>query len=223
MKSGLKAEFEERGYVVLKGLYPAEEMDGWKSRIRKKLVEKGWDRNPSGVSVWMLNDVDDFFLGKLTDPRLAEALKAILGPAVEFLSVKPVYKDQTTRFGSPWHQDWWYWRGSHKISVWIAVDRATRANGCLMMIPGSHGEILEGSKAEAAAVFNKRIDESKVNLAAAVSLEVEPGDAVIFHDLTLHASHPNDAGEDRWSFIATYRDGGEPDASTVWKEGLRLS
>jgi len=222
MDNQLKTEFEEKGYLILKGLYPAEEMAEWKARIRRKLEAKGWDHNPSGVSVWMLEDVDDFFLGKLTDRRLVKSLNAVIGPEIEFLSVKPVYKDRTTSFGSPWHQDWWYWRGSHKVSAWIALDRATQANGCLMIIPGSHGEILEASETKEEQGFDKRIDVSKVNLAASVSLEVEPGDAVIFHDLTLHASHPNTAGEDRWSFIATYRDAREPDASTVWKESLTL-
>ena len=55
------------------------------------------------------------------------------------------------------------------------------------------------------------------------TLPVKRGDAVFFHDLTLHASCPNSNGQDRWTAIATYRSGGRKDSSTVWKSGLVLS
>jgi hypothetical protein len=223
MSTALKTEFEENGFVIVKGLFPAEEMGEWKERIHKKLLDKGWDQNPSGVSVWMLDDVDEYFLGKLTHPTLVEKLKTIMGPNIEFLSVKPVYKNSTTRFESPWHQDWWYWQGSHKVSVWIAVDKATPENGCLKMIPGSHQVTLEASTAEEAVGFKKRVAESEIDVDRAVTLAVDPGDAVIFHDLTLHASYPNEAGADRWSFISTYRNSDVEDSCTAWEKTHALS
>ena len=54
-------------------------------------------------------------------------------------------------------------------------------------------------------------------------LPVARGDAVFFHDLTLHASCPNPSGRDRWTAIATYRDASQPDASTVWKRSIVLA
>jgi len=112
--------------------------------------------------------------------------------------------------------------GSHKVSIWIALDQATPTNGCLKMIPGSHRKILERDPAEEGQGFAKRIDESKIPSDQAVTLEVKPGDAVLFHNLTLHASHPNTDGNDRWSFIATYRQAEVPDESTVWKEAVSV-
>ena len=55
------------------------------------------------------------------------------------------------------------------------------------------------------------------------TLEVAPGDALFFHDLTVHASHPNTAGTDRWSFISSCRDGSVPDSATLWKTAMRVS
>ena len=74
----------------------------------------------------------------MKDVCVVSILNRIIGPNVEFLSVKSVYKNKFTRFGSPWHQDWYYWKGANKISVWIALDDATPENGCLKMIAGSH-------------------------------------------------------------------------------------
>ena len=42
-----------------------------------------------------------------------------------------------------WHQDYGYWYGNavlypDLVSVFIAVDRATRENGCLQVLEGSH-------------------------------------------------------------------------------------
>lgn len=220
MSPSMKSQFEQDGFVVLPSLFPPETMREWKSRIIEKLKGEDWDKNPTGVRVWMIEDLDSYFLEGLTGSQLTDPIKEVLGGPIEFLSVKPVYKNGDTTFGSPWHQDWWYWNGSHKVSVWIALDRATPANGCLKMIPGSHREVLERDPAEEGSGFNKRIDESRLPEGQVVSLEVNAGDAVLFHDLTLHASHPNTDRTDRWSFIATYREAEVPDDSTVWKRAL---
>jgi len=38
-----------------------------------------------------------------------------------------------------------------------------------------------------------------------VTVEMLAGDVLIFHDLLLHASHPNTSGRSRFSLIPTYR------------------
>ena len=55
------------------------------------------------------------------------------------------------------------------------------------------------------------VDES-----LAVTAEIEAGGAVFFHDLTLHSSHPNRSGEERWVWIPTYRDANAEDNDYPW-------
>jgi phytanoyl-CoA hydroxylase len=220
MNTASAVQFERDGFVVAEGVYSAAEMHEWKRRIVERMAGAGWDKEPSGVKVWMADDLDPFFREKLTDARIASILDGIVGPSIEFLSVKPVFKNHTVRFGSPWHHDWAYWEGSHKVSVWIALDKATPTNGCLKMIPGSHKERVDTIVANEAIGFGHRVDEEAVARRPVRVLQASPGDAVIFHDLTLHASFPNTDGLDRWSFIATYRDGSIPDTSTVWARSL---
>ena len=44
-----------------------------------------------------------------------------------------IFKNHQIGFESPWHQDWHYWHGSHKLSVWIAT-----GDGDAMSIGGNH-------------------------------------------------------------------------------------
>ena len=213
-------QFERDGFTIAKNLYTVQEMNDWKQRIKEKMIAEGWDKEPSGVKMWMVEDLDSFFKEKLTDPRIASILEGIIGPNIEFLSVKPVFKNNTVAFGSPWHHDWAYWQGSHKVSIWIALDKATPSNGYLKMIPGSHKTHTEMDVKNEAIGFQNRIDDRDVSEQPITVLEASPGDAIIFHDLTLHASFPNRDGLDRWSFIATYRSGSIPDTSTVWTQSL---
>ncbi|MDC1328786.1 phytanoyl-CoA dioxygenase family protein [Pseudomonadales bacterium] len=49
----------------------------------------------------------------------------------------------------PWHQDYNYWPLEPPviISAWLAIDRVTRDNACLQVIPGSHRKLLPHIKA----------------------------------------------------------------------------
>ena len=55
------------------------------------------------------------------------------------------------------------------------------------------------------------MDESK-----AITAEISAGSGVFFQDLTLHASHPNRTGVDRWVWIPTYRDAQIEDPPYSW-------
>ena len=88
------------------------------------------------------------------------------------------------------------------------------------MVPGSHKTCAQMQSVSDAIGFGNRIDEKDIDEKSVRILEADQGDVVIFHDLTLHASFPNTDGQDRWAFIATYRNGSEPDTSTVWADSL---
>ncbi|HIC16621.1 TPA: hypothetical protein EYO77_00760 [Candidatus Poribacteria bacterium] len=64
--------------------------------------------------------------------------------------------------------------------------------------------------------FGYRLQPDAVDKSKAVTAEVSTGSGVFFHDLTLHASHPNRIGEDRWVWIPTYCDAQTEDLSYSW-------
>lgn len=216
--------FGRDGFLVVRGLYTPEEMLAWKERIVRMIEAKGrLEDNRSGVRVFMPEVLDPYFRKRMGDDKVVPVLNRIIGPDVEFLSVKAVYKNKFTTFGSPWHQDWYYWKGTTKVSVWIALDDATPENGCLKMIPGSHHKLFKVKQVREETGFAWRIGNGELAGLPEETLAVVRGDAVFFHDRTLHSSYPNPSGADRWSFISTYRDASVKDDATVWKQPMVVS
>lgn len=217
------AQYQRDGYVVVPDLIGPDEAIEWKARLKARLQDEGNLEIPSGVRVWMCDNMDPYSNAQLQSPRIVAILQQLIGPSVEFLSYKAVFKNAKTAFSSPWHQDWAYWQGSTKISIWIALDDATPENGCLRLIPGSQREVVEMKEVEDVKGFVRRITDDQVVGLPIVTAPVPRGAGIFFHDLALHASCPNINGADRWSVIPTYRNAAEPDSSTVWKSTLVLS
>lgn len=107
-------------------------------------------------------------------------------------------KEPGTRQRTPWHQDQPYYNvaGRQNCSFWIPVDPVSRAS-TLEMVAGSHlGPWLmprsfmdaqakwfpEGTLEDLPAIDEQR-DQYRI-----LGWPVEPGDAIVFHMLTLHAA-----------------------------------
>lgn len=207
--------FQKNGYIVLKSLYTQEEVKRLKEEAAAVMSRPPDDK----IGVFLgLAPVSELFKQAAAAPALADTLKAIIGPQVRFLNDKLVLKNAETDFGSPWHQDYPYWHGSHKLSVWIALDDANPDNGCLRVVPGSHlqGSIDHDGDASDGKGFVNRLTETAIDPSQVVDLPAASGDAIVFHDLLLHSSYPNRTGADRWALISTYKDGTQPDPEYAW-------
>jgi phytanoyl-CoA hydroxylase len=216
-----RAAWERDGYLVIEHLFREEEIPPMLDEVESVLAEvRGEEhagkppgqRLASGVYVG-LSVKREFFRSVARDTRMLDALEGLIGPQIGFLSDKVVFKDEEVHYDSPWHQDWAYWGGSHKISVWVALDEATPENGCLQILPGSHRAAVEHDQVRGVAGFGTRLDpgERGIDMSRAVTVPARPGAAIFFHDLTLHASLPNRSGKSRRALIITYRDLSQPD------------
>ena len=220
--TGFAERFERDGFAAARGLFSRAEAARLKAEgqriVREVSAEaeaRGEDVSrlfPAGVCVGLAQRSGVLYEA-VADGRLLDGLSALLGPDIRFLSDKVCFKDERKVFDSPWHQDWSYWGNDHKVSVWVALDDARRENGALKLIPGSHrGHVTHDGDASDGHGFGHRLDPSNVDESLAVTPELEAGGALFFHDLTLHASHPNAARADRWVWIPTYHNanGDEP-------------
>lgn len=212
--SKIAAAFARDGFYVLDRVFSRAEMSAVKEEARNAFHRlSGVDMvyPESGVYVGM-SGLSEVFRKLNADPRLVDPLQDIIGPDIEFWSDKLVFKTSQIAFGTPWHQDYPYWRGAHKYSIWIALDDATPENGCLKMLPGSHKSLRDHNGIDSEGIgFTNRLKSGEVDEKQAVTMAVAAGSAVIFHDLCLHASYPNPSGKDRWSLISTYRDASKDD------------
>lgn len=177
--------FSEYGFAVVPNLFLRQEVKALKKEAQRILDEVRQESGGSNSAREML-DATGVYVGMAVrsgifrqaarDERLVNILEAIIGPNVEFLSDKVVYKDTDTHTASPWHQDWPYWEGTHKVSIWVAFDDATPENGCLKLMPGSHrGSIVHDGDSSDGIGFGHRVRPETVDESAAVTAPLEAG------------------------------------------------
>ena len=163
--------------------------------------------------------------GLLTNPRLLDAVEAIIGPEItsnptQHVRIKPpeecLARDNTIVgeiATAVWHQDLATVASeadeSHMLTVWIAVTEATRENGCLLIAPGSHKRGLATHCHDPRANYSRQAIPDHL-VGEQLALEVESGDVLLLHKLTMHASLPNLSQDIRWSVDLRYQPVGEP-------------
>jgi ectoine hydroxylase-related dioxygenase (phytanoyl-CoA dioxygenase family) len=123
---------------------------------------------------------------------------------------KMIMKDAKVGGAWAWHQDYGYWYQNGVLfplltSASIAVDPATRENGCLQVLKGSHqlGRIDHVLTGDQAGADLERVAEAQKRLET-VYVEMAPGDVLFFHANLLHRSDQNKSDKPRWSMICCY-------------------
>ena len=94
------------------------------------------------------------------------------------------------------------------VTAWLAINDATEANGCLMVIPGSHrGELLPHGPLPhgGAGIPEEHLPEEEF-----VPLPIKRGGAIFLTSRTVHRSLPNVSDGIRWSVDARYMPIGRP-------------
>ena len=221
----VRDDFNQTGFAIVPNLFSRDDVQRLKSEcinIMETVRKETGSVAGHGVHVGLAAR-SPVFQEAVADERILDILSVILAPDIEFLSDKFVFKSELMTFASPWHQDWSYWYGAHKYSIWVALDDATVENGCLKLLPGSHkSAVVHDGDASDGHGFGNRLKPDAVDESQAITAEVEAGGAVFFHDLTLHSSHPNRSGEERWVWIPTYRDAKVEDNEYPWAVAARV-
>jgi phytanoyl-CoA hydroxylase len=109
----------------------------------------------------------------------------------------------------PWHQDRSYWPGANAnpvMTVWIPLVDATLVNGCLHIIPGTHGSGLHNHHRESyTGTGYTELDAEYVKTERVVPIPLEAGGAILFNDRCIHMSTPNRSQTVRWSVDLRYQ------------------
>jgi ectoine hydroxylase-related dioxygenase (phytanoyl-CoA dioxygenase family) len=118
-------------------------------------------------------------------------------------------KPARTGSATPWHQDNGLWRDgeTEPFNFWMALDPATRANGCLQFIPGSHQTEIVPHVLYEDSIHGELPRERVSTMLAAHGvhhIELEPGDAVCWHSSLWHYSPPNRSDQGRIGIAGVY-------------------
>jgi len=209
-------DFKRDGFILLRSLFDKKEIDLLK---RTAVEDRELDKHSFGradgeggtvrLSLW--NHPGDNIYGMFArSHRVVNNVEKLLGGEVYHYHSKMILKDPKIGGAWAWHQDYGYWYQNgvlfpDLVSVFIAVDRATKENGCLQVIKGSHmmGRVDHVLTGDQAGADQERVDEALKRLEL-VYCEMEPGDAIFFHSNLLHRSDQNKSPNSRWSLICCY-------------------
>ncbi|MCS7225031.1 MAG: phytanoyl-CoA dioxygenase family protein [Armatimonadetes bacterium] len=159
--------------------------------------------------IWNFVAPDAFFWKIASDPRLLDRVAALLGPDIKLYADKALLKPPEIGVEKPWHQDAPYFAIEPKenahVAAWIALDKATKENGCMEYLPGSHrwGN-LTTTTTDTYGLGHLAADATQLDTSQAVTVEADPGDVVFHEGMVLHYSGPNRSPQPRWALIFDY-------------------
>lgn len=209
-------QFQDDGYLVIKSQLDAEEtallLEA--ARADHAIQEHAFSVDDTSgrktrISLWN-HPGDDIYGMVCRCHKIVDSCEQLMDDEVYHYHSKMLLKEPRVGGAWEWHQDYGYWYENNclypdMISVFIALDPATKANGCMQLLKGSHklGRIDHGRYGKQTGADPERVKHAMDRLEHAYC-EMAPGDALYFHGLTLHASDPNTSDNSRWSLICCY-------------------
>ncbi len=216
LQDSLLKDYARDGFVIVRKMFDSEEI-GLLRRAAKE--DRELDQHSFGksdgeggtirLSLW--NHPGDTIYGMFARcETIVNSAEKILGGEVYHYHSKMIMKDAKVGGAWAWHQDYGYWYQNGLLfpeltSAFIAVDPATRENGCMQVLKGSHhlGRIDHILTGDQAGADPERVKEAEKVLEL-VYVEMDPGDALFFHANLLHRSDQNRSENPRWSIICCY-------------------
>ncbi|MEO7337501.1 MAG: phytanoyl-CoA dioxygenase family protein [Caldimonas sp.] len=149
------------------------------------------------------------FLELARDPQIVELVSDIIGNDVILWGCHVFCKPAGEGYETPWHQDGHYWpiRPLATCTVWVALEESTVENGCLRVIPRSHRdrrlhEHLHEDRTD--LTLNQRMAAGSFDEAAAVDLELRPGEMSMHDVYMIHGAAANTSGKRRTGVALRY-------------------
>ncbi len=148
--------YQEHGYIIIEDFLSPAELATWRAHVDAAVTKRA-DRRLANRAGWRDGDKNSYynrvFVQRINlwtdhagmrelmlDPRLGKLASELAG-----VDGMRIWHDQALikqPWANPtgWHLDNPYWSYSSRaaISIWVALDDATRDNGCLYFLPGTH-------------------------------------------------------------------------------------
>ncbi|MGR9073471.1 MAG: phytanoyl-CoA dioxygenase family protein [Gammaproteobacteria bacterium] len=142
------------------------------------------------------------------DPNVIGPVKDILGDDVLCWASSFFDKQSGTPNHVPWHQDSSYWglERPDALTAWIAFTPSNIENGCLRLLPCTHGGQLKHvctGDPNNMLLGNEALSQS-VAEEDAVDIVLKPGEMSLHHLRLIHGSNPNSGSQRRTGFAIRY-------------------
>ena len=218
-----RQQYERDGFILKRGLISkarigriSAEIDALHERMDQSApsdVRVSWEQQKEGrprrIRQLMHSDKVSPTLNEIV--RCAEVLdvvEALIGPEISLCGSKLMMKAAQDGTVTPWHQDYAYFKtGTNRpvqLNCMLAIDPATRENGCIQFVPGTQQKGLQSHDKDDKSSFSIYLPGYFQPRADAVAVEMEPGDCVVFGPLVIHGSDGNRSPHDRRANTVVY-------------------
>jgi len=221
---------EDDGFVVLPEFFSSE-MAGLALSEARSLAQHASDgiihepRSKVVRSIFGVHECDQFFKQMSTDQRLMRLAYMLLGGNVYIHQSRVNFKQQGG-IGWGWHSDFETWHaedgmpGMDCFTAMVALTPNTKENGALKVIPRSHHYYISCPGETPQENWTQSLVDQKVGVpsdeilselkflcgADESTLELSPGDVVLFHCNLMHGSTLNESRVPRTNLFFVYND-----------------
>ncbi|MBV4358227.1 phytanoyl-CoA dioxygenase family protein [Pinibacter aurantiacus] len=124
--------------------------------------------------------------------KIVDVLTEIVSPNIKCMQ-SMLFVKGPGKAGQSWHQDEYYipTRDKSLVGAWIAIDDATVENGCLWIIPGRPGHMIQRVKNNSDEYADVDTADVSAYSDQMIPVEVKSGSVVFFNGYTLHSSLRN--------------------------------
>lgn len=182
---------------LIMGKVPEFEDISFEAKAAEKLDTLSVDERQDAVRKLMhFVNYEDRLRRLAEDPGLLSVLQKLIGAKPCMFQDMALIKPPKIGREKPWHQDQAYFNyplQTKVVGVWIALDEATRANGCMHVQPRGHqqGPVIH---------FKRRdwqICDTEIMGKPCVAVPLKPGGILLFDGLLPHGTPTNYSNERR--------------------------
>ena len=142
---------------------------------------------------------------------VVDLIEPVVGPDIGLWSTHFIAKPPKVGKATPWHEDSSYWNGRVStmagiVTIWLALDRATKENGCMAVIPGTHDNGFSHYKPVDASqnIFSTEIVAEEIDESKAVYLELEPNHCSLHEGRIIHGAKANTSDSRRAGYTIRF-------------------
>ena len=211
-------DYERDGVIRVRSLFSAAEVSAIRAELERYMDQDLASRpadartfEPDGKTVrnlWRLEVHHPALLPMVEKPEIGALVSKLVHGEPLLVGVETFNKPARVGSGVPYHQDNAYFCQTppDMLTIWIAMDAVTMANGPVYYVRGSHktGMLptklsgVKGNSIGLAEAPDVPLDEQFCGL-------LEPGDALIHQCETIHHSAPNTSDLPRLGLLLVYR------------------
>ncbi|WP_164821770.1 phytanoyl-CoA dioxygenase family protein [Paenibacillus koleovorans] len=158
-------------------------------------------------------ELDPLFLSYIQNPLFRHISEHVYWKA-HISCFRAMFMNKPAYHGSvlPYHQDRWTdLDRDPQVTVWTALDPATKENGCVKIFPGTHKHLINSD--HPSGFLTDQQADHLLEHQEPIYLEMEAGEAVLLHNWTVHGSEGNTTDKSRRAFSVCYMDGDTVSAS----------